>query len=129
MFKGISMIASLSLLCTVGASAQQQTSMFGITVNNYPYDNDAVNRPHRTPASHEGVAGAYDYTTGTLSLEAPFDIACVRIYKDNALIMEDGYPLTEDGTVCYNLSFYSSGAYRVCIYHEEGNAYISYLNV
>ncbi len=53
--------------------------------------------------------------------------SCVRIYKDDALIMEDNHPVTDDGTLYYNLSFYGSGAYRICLYDEDGNSYMAWL--
>ena len=118
------------IACSTEVWAQQGTTPFDVTVVNVINDDDdkLYQDPHRAPAL-EDVSGTYDASSGTLSLCASFDIACVRIYKDDALIMEDSHPATDDGTVYYNLSFYGSGAYRVYLYDEEGNSYIAYLNI
>ena len=123
------------LLCAMGAFAMnasvsyaQDQTTFIITTENNDNDDTHVNRPHRAPALAD-VSGTYEASSGTLSLCASFDVACVRIYKDDALIMEDNHPVTDDGTLYYNLSFYGSGAYRICLYDEEGNSYMAWLNI
>ena len=106
------------------AQAQSPCQTFEVTViNSLTNDDDKVYDPHRAPALAD-VSGTYDAASGTLSLCTSFDVACVRIYKDDALIMEDSHPVTDDGTLYYNLSFYGSGAYRICLFDEEGKGYI-----
>ena len=66
--------------------------------NDYRYldDDKTKSRPHRAPALAD-VSGTYEASSGTLSLCASFDVACVRIFKDDTLIMEDNGPrLTEE---------------------------------
>ena len=118
---------ALSMLSVTQMSAQQTNGEFEIVVVNINND-DEIQQPHRG-STNEDVYGIYDASTGSLCLNASFDIACVRIYKDDVLIMEDCYPVMDNGTVYYNLSFYGDGTYRICIYDEEGNSYIAWLNL
>ena len=118
------------IACTTEVWAQQGTIPFNVTVVNVINDDDdkLYQDPHRAPALAD-VSGTYEASSGTLSLCASFDVACVRIYKDDALIMEDNHPVTDDGTLYYNLSFYGSGAYRICINNEEDDSYYSTLTI
>lgn len=118
---------ALSMLSVTQISAQQTNGEFEIVVVNINND-DEIQQPHRG-STNEDVYGTFDAFTGSLCLSASFDIACVRIYQDNVLIMEENYPVMYDGAVYYNLSFYGSGAYRVCLYDEEGNSYIAYMEL
>ena len=118
---------ALALLAATSTTYADETQWFEVSVQNASSqgNGDIILRPpHRSPANNEGIAGVYDCSTGTLSLCSSFDVACVRIYKDDTLIMEDTHPVTDDGTLYYNLSFYGSGAYRICLYDEDGNSYI-----
>ena len=126
--KKIIVVTALAIMGVISGKAQQQEWLFNIQVTNQTDDDKTKSRPHRAPAL-EDMSGTYDASSGTLSLCASFDIACVRIYKDDALIMEDSYPVMDDGTVYYNLSFYGSGAYRICLYDEEGNSYMAWLSI
>ena len=125
------MIAALLVSGATSLCAQQATFPFNVTVTNVLNDDDDIlyEDPHRSAPTQEDVSGIYDASSGTLCLCASFDIACVRIYKDDTLIMEDSHPVTDDGTLYYNLSFYGSGAYRICLYDEDGNSYMAYLNI
>ncbi len=126
--KKIVMVAALAIMSAISGKAQQQAWLFNIEVTNQVDDDKTKSRPHRAPAL-EDVSGTYEASSGTLSLCASFDVACVRIYKDDALIMEDNHPVADDGTLYYNLSFYGSGAYRICLYDEDGNSYMAWLNI
>ena len=121
---------AMLIACTTEVWAQQGTIPFNVTVVNVINDDDdkLYQDPHRAPALAD-VSGTYEASSGMLSLSASFDVACVRIYKDDTLIMEDSHPVTDDGTLYYNLSFYGSGAYRICLYDEDGNSYMAYLNI
>ena len=122
-------LAVLMMVMAVETAKAQTTapSTFSIQIANIVNDDDDMLKefPHRSPVLQGDVSGTYDASSGTLSLCASFDIACVRIYKDDVLIMEDSYPVMDDGTVYYNLSFYGSGAYRICIFNEEDRSYYS----
>ena len=126
--KKIVMVAALAIMSAISGKAQQQAWLFNIEVTNQVDDDKTKSRPHRAPVLAD-VSGTYDASSGTLSLSASFDVACVRIYKDDTLIMEDNHPVTDDGTLYYNLSFYGSGAYRICLYDEDGNSYMAWLNI
>ena len=121
---------AMLIACTTEVWAQQGTIPFNVTVVNVINDDDdkLYQDPHRAPALSD-VSGTYEASSGTLSLCALFDVACVRIYKDDTLIMEDNHPVTDDGTLYYNLSFYGSGTYRICIINEEDDSYYSTLTI
>jgi hypothetical protein len=124
--KKIVMVAALAIMSAISGKAQQQAWLFNIEVTNQVDDDKTKSRPHRAPAL-EDVSGTYEASSGTLSLCASFDVACVRIYKDDTLIMEDNHPVMTGGEVYYNLSFYGSGVYNICIYDAEGNSYIGWI--
>ncbi len=119
---------AMLIACTTEVWAQQGTIPFNVTVVNVINDDDdkLYQDPHRAPALAD-VSGTYEASSGTLSLCASFDVACVRIYKDDTLIMEDNHPVMTGGEVYYNLSFYGSGVYNICIYDAEGNSYIGWI--
>ena len=125
--KKIVMVAALAIMSAISGKAQQQAWLFNIEVTNQVDDDKTKSRPHRAPALAD-VSGTYDAASGTLSLSASFDVACVRIYKDGTLIMEDNHPVTDDGTLYYNLSFYGSGAYRIELEYAETSCF-SFLTI
>ena len=125
--KKIVMVAALAIMSAISGKAQQQAWLFNIEVTNQVDDDKTKSRPHRAPVLAD-VSGTYDASSGTLSLCASFDVACVRIYKDDTLIMEDNHPVTDDGTLYYNLSFYGSGAYRIELEYAETSCF-SFLTI
>jgi len=128
MEKTIILSAIVGILPQVTMAQSNEPTVFDVIVLNEGDDNipKEIQHPHR---SSDSVTGIYDGFSGSLCLCASFDVACVRIYKDDTLIMEDNHPVTDDGTLYYNLSFYGSGAYRICLYDEDGNSYMAYLNI
>ena len=128
----ITKTALLVMAMTIDAASTRaaEPTTFCIQIVNVINDDDDMLKefPHRAPALAD-VSGTYEASSGTLSLSASFDVACVRIYKDGTLIMEDNHPVTDDGTLYYNLSFYGSGAYRICLFDEEGNSYMAFFTI
>ena len=118
----------MSLACVSIASAQQSSTEFDIIVSEMGNDDDdkLYQDPHRG-STNEDVYGTFDAFTGSLCLGASFDIACVQIYKDGQLIVNESYPVMTGGEVYYNLSFYGSGVYNICIYDAEGNSYFGWI--
>ena len=45
------------------------------------------------------------------------------------LLFHTGKALADDGTLYYYLLFYGSGAYRICLYDEDGNSYLAWLSI
>ena len=128
MEKTIILSAIVGILPQVTMAQSNEPTVFDVIVLNEGDDNipKEIQHPHR---SSDSVTGIYDAFTGSLCLGASFDIACVQIYKDGQLIVNESYPVMTGGEVYYNLSFYGSGAYRICLYDEDGNSYMAYLNV
>lgn len=74
--------------------------------------------PHLAPRhySHEASA-AWNVEIGILSLmiNADSDEACISIYKDDTLLMEETRPVFEGDILTYDLSAYGDGDYQIVI--------------